>query len=211
MRYGLVALLLCLASLAGCANSTVTVTTSGSAATTSTTASTSTSSSTSTPATGLDSIDWLNTSYPDLCQMNGGAKVTVVNGKGPLSSTGVALYVTDPIFGYITRTNKLDVVVPYGCIGHMDSGIGVLVISGDASNPTIVGQLPLTAPKYPLFSVLTEGILHHQLELSGYSFSSGAVPQCCPDVWVTDTYTWSGSAFTLSAHTATKLGSQLYP
>ncbi len=212
MRYGLCALFLSLALLAGCANGTVTVTTSGSATTISSSTVSSSVAATATPtATSLDSIDWLNTSYPDLCQMNGGAKVTVVNGYGPLSSNGVRLHVFDPLFGYITRTNALDVIVPYGCIGHMDTGTTILVYSGNASNPTMVGQLPLAAPKVPLVSVLTEGILGQKLELSGYGFSSPAVPECCPDAWVTDTYTWNGSAFTLSAHQATKLGAQLYP
>jgi hypothetical protein len=211
MRYNLCALLLCLASLVGCANNTVTVTTSGSTTSSSVVSTSTPAPSTTAAPTGLNTIDWLNTSYPDLCQMNGGAKVTVVNGYGPLSSNGVRLHVFDPLFGYITRKTELDVIVPFGCIGHMDTGTSILVYSGDASNPTMVGQLPLTAPKVPLVSVLTEGILAQKLELSGYGFSSGAVPQCCPDAWVTDTYTWNGSAFTLSAHQATMLGAQLYP
>jgi hypothetical protein len=218
MRYSLCALFLCLALLAGCANSTVTVTTGGSATSTTSTTSSTSVAATSTPApsataapAGLNAIDWLNTSYPDLCQMNGGAPVTVVNGYGPLSNTGVRLHVFDPLFGYISRKNALDVIVPFGCIGHMDTGTSILVYSGDSSSPKMIGQLPLTAPQYPLMSVLTEGILAQKLELSGYGFSSGAVPECCPDVWVTDTYTWNGSAFILSAHQATKLGAQLYP
>jgi hypothetical protein len=206
MRYLLGIFFLCVASFSGCASDTVTVTSSGTTTTTSATIV-----PTSTTGASLNSIDWLNTTYPDLCQMNGGAKVTVANGLGPLSTNGVRLHVFDPIFGYITRPNQLDAVIPYGCIGHMDSGTTVLVYSGDASNPTSVGQLPLAASKYSLASVFTEGILAHKLELSGIGFSSDAVPQCCPDVWVTDTYTWNGSAFTLSGHDATMLGKQLAP
>jgi len=207
MRYILGIFFLCLTTFSGCAADTVTVTSSG----TTTTTTSATVAPTSTSVAGLNAIDWLNTTYPDLCQMNGGARVTVVNGLGPLSSNGVRLHVFDPIFSYITRTSQLDAVIPYGCIGHMDSGTSILVYSGDASNPTSVGQLPLAASKYSLASVFTEGILAHKLELSGIGFSSDAIPQCCPDVWVTDTYTWNSSAFTLSAHDATKLGQQLAP
>ena len=209
MRYGLSILLLSLMALAGCAGD--------SSASTSTSSGTPTASAsvtvapTATSVAGLDTIDWANTTYPDLCHMNGGSTVTVVNGLGPLASNGVRLHVFDPVFGYITQTNQLDAIIPYGCIGIMDSGTSVLVYSGNTSNPVVVGQLPLAASQYSLASVFTEGILAHKLELSGVGYSSNAVPQCCPDVWVTDTYTWNGSMFTLSGHDAVMLGNQLLP
>ncbi len=142
---------------------------------------------------------------------NGGANVTVVNGTDPTGKNGIHLHVLDPLFGYITHTNQLDVIVPYYCIGIMDSGTDIMVMTGNASNPVLAGKLPLAATNYPMFTVTSEAIVSQKLMLSGYGFSSGAVPQCCPDVLVNDTYTWNGSAFTLSSHTATKLGSQLYP
>ncbi|MBA3822561.1 MAG: hypothetical protein H0X24_01500 [Ktedonobacterales bacterium] len=204
MRYGLSLLVLCLSLLTSCAASTVTVST---APTTTVVA------ATATPAApgALNSIDWANTAYPDLCNTNGGAKVTVSNGTDPTGKNGIRLHVLDPLFGYITRTTQLDVMVPYYCIGIMDGGTGVVVLTGNASNPTVAGKLPLTAPKYPLFTVTAEAIVSQKLMLSGYSYSADAIPQCCPDVWTNDTYTWSGSAFTLTTHTAQKLGAQLYP
>ncbi len=145
-----------------------------------------------------------------MCHINGGNNVTVTNGFSQ-EVNHIKLQVLDPVFGYITRSNQLDVMVPYTCIGIMDSGNGLLVFSGNASNPTVVGKLPLAASKYPMFSVLTEAIISHKLELQGYGYSSGAVPQCCPDVTILDTYTWNGSAFALSSHQANTLGAQLYP
>ena len=212
MRYSFGMFFLCLIIFAGCAN---TSSASTSSLTNTPTGATPTAVVTATPpvtsTTGLDTINWENTSYPDLCHMNNGAPVTVVNGLGPLSTNGIRLHIFDPLFGYITRTNQLDAIIPFGCIGIMDSGTSVLVYGGNASNPVIVGQLPLAAPKYPLASVFTENILAHKLELSGAGFSAPAIPQCCPDVWVTDTYTWNGSAFTLSGHSAVMLGTQLLP
>jgi hypothetical protein len=206
MRYPLGIMLLCLTALVGCANNTLSVNSTTITPTTSVVAS-----PTSPNATGLETLDWANTSYPDLCHMNNGSPVTVVNGMGPLSNNGVRLQVFDPLFGFITRTNQVDAIIPYGCIGIMDSGVSILVYAGNAINPVIVGHLPLAASQYPLASVFTENIRAHKLELSGVGFSSGAVPQCCPDVWVTDTYAWNGNAFTMSGHQATTLGKQLLP
>ena len=209
MRYGLCTFVLCLTFLAGCTNSTVTIT---SGSTTTTTSSTPLAATPTTVApTGLNTIDWANTSYPDLCMTNGGAKVSVVNGTDPTGKNGIHLHVLDPLFGYITSTTQLDAMIPYYCIGIMDSGTGIVVLTGNASNPVMAGKLPLATANYPMFTATSEAIMSHKLVLSGYGFSTGAVPQCCPDVSVNDTYTWNGSAFTVSAHTATKLGSQLYP
>jgi len=168
MRYSICLLTLCLTFLAGCTNSTVTGSTP--------TASATSVATTPTPATstGLNTIDWANTTYPDLCMTNGGAKVTVVNGTDPTGKNGIRLHVLDPLFGYITRTTQLDVMVPYYCIGIMDGGTDVVVLTGAASNLVVAGKLPLAAAKYPMFTATSEAIMSQKLMLSGYGFSADA-------------------------------------
>ncbi|MBA3823930.1 MAG: hypothetical protein H0X24_08545 [Ktedonobacterales bacterium] len=195
--------MLCFVALSGCGSAS-TPTGGGTTPTVAATAS-----ATPPAATGLTAIDWANTTYPNACNL-GGDKITVVNGMAK-GSNGVTLRVTDPMFGYITRTDQVDVIVPYECTGATGSGIHILVFAGTAAQPTLVGQLPLTTAKYALASVFTEGIIDHKLELSGVGFSSTSVPLCCPDTTIIDTYAWNGNAFTLSSQQATALGKQLAP
>ncbi len=188
--------LLCLLSLAACAQATVTVT-----------APVTTATATATPAANLTTVDWMNFTYHNSCVFSPAttptpAMLTVHNGKSAPFPNGDIFVVYTPIYGNVTGSGQPDAVIPNDCIGGQPRGKQFDVYSGTAAQPQYLGHLPLASDPQPDISIGDPSRVsfggNHTLILGGLGYSSDAIPVCCPDLSITDTFTWQTNQFVLT-------------
>ena len=195
--------LLCFLALIGCGASTVVVTTPA----TSTPAPTSAPAATATPAAAnLTTVDWANFTYHNSCIFSPAttpspAMVTVHNGEYPFPNNDKYVVYT-PIYGDITGDGQPEVVIPNDCIGGQPRGKEFDVYTGTAASPQYMGHLPLPTDPQPDISIGDPSKVSfggsHTLILGGAGYSSASIPVCCPDLSITDTFTWQSNHFVLT-------------
>jgi hypothetical protein len=116
----------------------------------------------------------------------------------------ITFEVFHPVFGDLTGDGQAEAALPYRCYAADIGGMHVFVYTGDAAQPHLLGQLPLTetSGSEPVFNTLTVQISNQQIELTGTSYSPDA-PRCCPDRSLSLWYRWNGSQFVM-VHTIEK-------
>ena len=186
-----VALLMSFVLLAGCGAATVTVTVTATPPPVPT--------ATVTPP-NLTTVDWANFTYPNTCTPSP-ATLTTHDGKAPLPNNDTFI-VNTPIFGDVTGDGQPEAVIPNDCIGGQPRGKQFLVYTGTAAAPQFLTSLPLSSDPQPDIAIgdptkVTFGG-NQTLTIGGLGYSVPAIPICCPDLSITDTFTWQASHLVLT-------------
>jgi hypothetical protein len=157
-----------------------------------------------TAATSLKAIDWDNFSYTSTCYGNTQPFMTH-NGKAENKFIHFETY--QPVsFGDLTGDGQPEAAVRYSCTGADFGGVHVLVYSGTASHPTLLGELPLSDKSEPedKWSVEKVSIANQVIQMSGRGYSANA-PHCCPDLHIDAAYRWDGKQFVSTQFKTTPL------
>ncbi|HEY0755497.1 MAG TPA: hypothetical protein VGD98_16185 [Ktedonobacteraceae bacterium] len=141
----------------------------------------------------LEQIDWSNFTYTFSCFTSSPVQVKMKNGQA--DANGVHYTVQKPVFGDLNGDGQSEVVILYHCAGGGTSPQLVYVYTGTEQHLTIMAYLP-GANNNKLATVTQAAVVAGILQLTGYGYSDG-VPLCCPDLLVTSTYKWNGSALVL--------------
>ena len=141
-------------------------------------------------ADSLEQIDWSNFTYTFSCFTGTPVQVKMKNGQADQNE--VHYTVQKPVFGDLNGDGHSEAVIIYHCEGGGTSPQLVYVYTGTEQQPTIMAYLPGDGSK--LETVNQAVVVAGNLQLTGYGYSDN-VPLCCPDLLVTTTYKWNGSAF----------------
>jgi hypothetical protein len=153
-----------------------------------------------TPSSDLTKVDWANFTYFSSCFGNQ-QPFKARDGQATNDFILFQVYLP-PTYGDLTGDGQPEAVVSYSCTGANFGGVHVLIYTGSAAHPTLLGDLPLSDPSDKLATVDSVNISNGDLQLTGRGFSPTAA-SCCPDLSVNNSYHWDGSRFVLVNSTVT--------
>ena len=144
----------------------------------------------------LMDVDWANFTYTATCY---GQTLQFQTQDGVTQKNGIHLQVDKPVFGDITGDGKDEAVIPYACAAADFGGVRAFVYSGDAANPTLLGNLPQPSRSKgeAWGSIDTIRIDGGKIYVSGKGYSAAA-PRCCPDLQIEMRYRWDGKQFVVA-------------
>jgi hypothetical protein len=126
----------------------------------------------------LAAVDWNAMHYPMKCGTGrtGGTKVMAAE------------------FADLDRDRAADAVVLVRCAAGGDAQpAGLFVYSGNQARPRLLATLLRPSDGVVAGHVKVTGVT---IKVSGFAYSSGAVPRCCPDETIEACWRWTGSEFT---------------
>jgi hypothetical protein len=147
----------------------------------------------------LTAVDWSNYDYNNIDNVID--NVNQIKVRDGHAYIGYFFVVGRPVFGDLTGDGQPEAVIPYFWVGASASPTHVLVYSGNALHPVLLGKIP-SQYKYndndlvASLSVRSVSISNGELHLAGYGWTPTA-PRYCPDLDIEVSYRWNGSQFTL--------------